>query len=376
MAKRVWFRDLSAGCARWGSTGRHSVAEGLEARRLLAASPAPLTPDDAMAGPQLSAAHAGSPTTWSGCGGTGPTCRRARAVDPAAGPAGRRRRRRRVRGGRSGRSGTAAAVTAADAASAASAVTVEARLDAANLAVIDAAQLTHAQLLHSFRSLPGFRYLEPDFVGSLDAVPEPSDPRFAQMSALHNTGQTGGTAGADIDAPAAWAALGPPTGDPVVVGVVDSGVVYTHPDLAPSMWHNPGEIPGDGLDNDNNGVADDVFGADFLIGDGDPMDTKVGHGTHVAGTIAAAFNNGQGVAGVAPGGQIMALRMSDDSFLSVAAAVRALDYAVMMRRRGVNLRVINGSWHTEEPSAALRDVIDAAGREGILYVASAQTTAR
>ena len=246
-------------------------------------------------------------------------------------------------------------------------------LDTANLAVIDAPPgLPHARLLRSFRSLPGFRYLEPDLLASPDAT-EPDDPRFAQMYQLHNAGQTGGTPGADIDAPAAWGATLPPDGsapggDPVVVGVLDSGILYTHPDLAPSMWRNPFETAADGIDNDGNGFVDDVFGADFWANDGDPIDES-GHGTHVAGTIAAAAGNG--ISGVAPHAKLMALRISDESNLTLSGAVRALDYAIAMRRRGVNLRVINGSWSGGTPSNALRDALEAAGNEGILYVCSA-----
>ena len=105
----------------------------------------------------------------------------------------------------------------------------------------------------------------------------------------------------------------------VILAIIDSGIEYTHPDLADNIWHNPAEIPGNGLDDDQNGYVDDDIGwdfsdapglpgsGDFLSRDNDPMD-EGGHGTHVAGIAAAVRNNGTGIAGVAPGCQIMTLR--------------------------------------------------------------------
>src|SRR5262249_9769887 len=115
----------------------------------------------------------------------------------------------------------------------------------------------------------------------------PNDPNFSSMWGLNNTGQTGGTPDADIDAPEAWDVT---TGSSrVVVAVLDTGVDYTHPDLAANIWTNPGEIPGNGIDDDHNGYVDDVHGYDFVNNDPDPMDDQ-GHGTHVAGTIGAVGN--------------------------------------------------------------------------------------
>ena len=131
---------------------------------------------------------------------------------------------------------------------------------------------------------------------------------------------------ADIDAPEAWNVF---TGSAAtVVAVIDTGVDYTHPDLAANMWVNPGEIPGNGIDDDGNGFVDDVHGYDFVNNDGDPMDDH-GHGTHVAGTIGAVGNNGMGVTGVNWHVRIMALKFLDARGTgTVANAIRALDYAV------------------------------------------------
>jgi len=95
-----------------------------------------------------------------------------------------------------------------------------------------------------------------------------------------------------------------------VVAVIDSGIDFSHPDLASQIWTNPGEVPNNGLDDDNNGLVDDFYGWDYHNWDADPSDDN-GHGTHVAGTIAAVANNAIGVAGVAPGVKIMPLKITD-----------------------------------------------------------------
>jgi len=206
-------------------------------------------------------------------------------------------------------------------------------------------------------------YAEPNYIYTVDRTP--NDPFYDEglLWGLNNTGQFGGTVDADIDAPEAWDFS---TGGDVIVGVVDSGVDYTHPDLVSNMWRNPGEIPDDGIDNDNNGYVDDVFGIDPVNGTGAPMD-DYGHGTHCAGTIAGFGNNGRGVAGVCWQARIMALKfIASNGSGSSFDAITCIDYAIKM-----GARVLNNSWGGGPYSQALHDVIALANDSNVLFCAAA-----
>ena len=155
---------------------------------------------------------------------------------------------------------------------------------------------------------------EPNFV--VRAATLPNDPRFGEQWALRNTGQAvdgvPGTVGEDVNARAAWDLT--QGSDDVVVAVADSGINVGHPDLAPNVWHNPGESGGgredNGVDDDGNGAVDDVFPRDQVDGDYDPLDEN-GHGTRVAGTLAARGNDGFGTTGLAWRARIMPIRVLD-----------------------------------------------------------------
>jgi|GEM_PF-1262578 len=208
---------------------------------------------------------------------------------------------------------------------------------------------------------PAIAYATPNYYVRLLRLP--NDPRFNEQWGLHNTGQSGGVAGVDIDAPAAWEIS---TGNDVVVAVTDTGVNYTHPDLISNMWHNPGEVPNDGIDNDLNGYVDDVYGIDTADGDCDPMDDD-GHGSHCAGIIAAVGNNAQGVAGVCWNARIMALDFFDSrGWGEEANGIKCIEYAIQS-----GARVISASWGGDPYNQAMFDAIDLARVSNVLFVAGA-----
>lgn len=204
-------------------------------------------------------------------------------------------------------------------------------------------------------------YIEPNYIISIDKT-IPNDSSFNQLWGLNNTEQTGGTKDADIDAPEAWDLE---TGSKVLVGVVDTGIDYNHPDLANNIWTNPGEIAGDGIDNDGNGFIDDIHGYDFVNNDGDPFDDN-SHGTHVAGTIAANGNNGTGVTGVSWSAELMGLKfLNSTGNGTIFAAIQAIEYATKM-----GVKMTNNSWGGGGYSQALYDAIAAAGEAGQLFIAA------
>ncbi|MFO0831912.1 MAG: S8 family peptidase [Phycisphaerales bacterium] len=208
-------------------------------------------------------------------------------------------------------------------------------------------------------------YAEPDQVAQL-AV-NPNDTHFPLLWGMSNTGQTvngdPGVANADIDADLAW---GVTTGSNLVVAVCDSGIRRSHADLTSNIWSNPGEVAGNGIDDDGNGRVDDTWGWNFWSNNNNPVDDN-GHGTHVAGTIGARGNNGAGVAGVCWNVKLASLRIANaNGSILMTAAISAVDYC-----RTKNIRLANHSWGGTQANATLQTAIsNARGAGHILCVAA------
>jgi subtilisin family serine protease len=188
-----------------------------------------------------------------------------------------------------------------------------------------------------------------------DAQMAASDPRAAEQWPLDGDGPMG--------AASAWRQT---TGAGLTVAIVDSGADLGHPDLAPNLWTNPGEVPGNGVDDDGNGYVDDVHGYDFVEGDGTPQDGN-GHGTHVAGIVGARGGNGIGGAGVAWNVRLMIVRVLDAAAHGTTTDVaRAIRYAVDNGARIVNLSLA-GPASTPD----LEDAVQYAQARGVLIVVAA-----
>ncbi len=235
------------------------------------------------------------------------------------------------------------------------------------LAKFEVTGMSTKEAITRLKNHQAIEYVEPDYRISIANTPD--DPLYNQLWGLNNEGQTGGTIDADIDAPEAWEiSIG---SSEVVVGVIDSGVDYSHPDLAGNAWVNTAEIAGDGIDNDGNGYIDDIHGINAITDAGDPMDDQ-GHGTHVSGTIGASGNNSEGVVGVNQEVSIVGCKFLDASGSGTTSdAIECIDYMVNLKNSGVNVRVLNNSWGGGGYSQALADAITASENADMLFVAAA-----
>ena len=231
-----------------------------------------------------------------------------------------------------------------------------------------------ATLVKEYQQLPEVEYAEPNYEINLDEASAgplvpilPHDPQFNDQWALANSGQRGGTKGADISATTAWAKT---TGsDEVVVAVLDTGVDYNHEDLTENMWRRPEKM--EPYHDKELGTIDDEFGFNAIDTTADPMDDN-GHGTHCAGIIGAEGENDLGIAGVNWKVQIMPLKfMNASGSGSTKDAIEAINYVIERKKAGVNVRIISASWGSTQKSRALGDVIRKAYENDILFVAAA-----
>jgi subtilisin family serine protease len=230
-----------------------------------------------------------------------------------------------------------------------------------------------ASIVAEYSKLPEVEYAEPNFEINLEEsegplVPVlPHDPQFGDQWALSNSGQKGGTKGADISATLAWATT---TGtDKLVVAVLDTGVDYTHEDLAANMWARPDSLAP--YHDAELGTIDDLNGFNAVDNASDPMDDN-GHGTHCAGIIGAEGENDLGIAGVNWKVQIMPLKfMGAGGSGTTKDAIEAINYVIDRKKAGVNVRIISASWGSTQRSRSLEAVIRKAYENDILFVAAA-----
>ncbi|GAM08733.1 thermophilic serine proteinase [Geobacter sp. OR-1] len=214
------------------------------------------------------------------------------------------------------------------------------------------------QAAEDYRKSQIVEYAEPNFL--VTATRTPNDSEFNGQWGLKK-----------IDAPAAWdSSIG---SDQVVVGVIDTGIDYNHPDLADNVWRRPASVPDGYSDDENNSYANIVYGINTNNGTSNPMDDN-GHGTHVAGIIGATGNNFIGVSGANWSIKILTCKFLDvNGYGYLFDALACLDFVREMKERGVNLVATNNSWEIEGgfESSALLDAVEAQRVAGILFVASA-----
>ncbi|MBG0969194.1 S8 family peptidase [Bacillus sp. SRB3LM] len=209
------------------------------------------------------------------------------------------------------------------------------------------------ELIQTLNKSPNIEYAEPNYIVSPAA--SSNDGYYNSLWGLKNIGQSiqgsVGSPNIDINVEEAWTKTEGSSN--ITIGIIDTGIDINHPDLKNNIWKNPDEIPGDGIDNDNNGYIDDIYGWDFVNNNNSVYDgTGDSHGTHVAGTIAAVKNNTIGVAGVAPQVKVMSLKFLGTNGGTISNAIKAIEYA---KNKGV--KITNNSWGGGGFSQALYDAI-------------------
>jgi subtilisin family serine protease len=240
---------------------------------------------------------------------------------------------------------------------------------AKTLVVLKSKTLSDKELLQVAKKMNGVEIAEISKPVSINSLAIPNDEFMPDLWGMHNDGANG-LEDADIDAPEAWSQhVGNKN---VVVGVIDTGIDFYHPDLKNNIWQNEKELQGQpGVDDDNNGYIDDIWGINPVYENTFPMD-DAGHGTHVAGTIAAEGNNTIGVAGVNWNTRVAACKFLDmDGWGYLDGAVECVNYFNSLKSSGVNVVATNNSWGGGGYSDILNDAISTANDMGILFVAAA-----
>lgn len=237
---------------------------------------------------------------------------------------------------------------------------VKSRIDGRNIVVVKRPSFENVDSAKAILSSdPMVELVEPNYIYRISRTP--NDPMLGQLWGMENTT----TPGVDVGAIAAWDIE---TGDEnLIIASIDTGVNWNHPDLKDNMWVNQAEANGQpGVDDDGNGVIDDIHGYNAITGNGNSLDDQ-GHGSHTAGTIAARGDDGKGIVGVAWKAKIMSVKfLSAEGSGTLEDAIKAIDYATKM-----GAKIMSNSWGGGGFSQTLRDSIDRAYQAGALFVAAA-----
>jgi len=236
---------------------------------------------------------------------------------------------------------------------------------------LTATPLPVEETIQMLRNHPAIEFVQPNWIYTHQAVSD--DPFYTDGSLWGMYGDATSPAnqyGSQAGEP--WAAGYTGSRD-VYIGVIDEGIQFDHPDLEANIWTNPGEIPGNGIDDDGNGYVDDVHGWNALNDNGNIYDpANDDHGTHVAGTIGAAGQNGLGVAGVNWNVTIISGKFLGPNGGTTADAIQAIDYMTDLKiKKGVNIVALNNSWGGGGYDPALLGAIARAAQQQILFVAAA-----
>jgi subtilisin family serine protease len=232
-------------------------------------------------------------------------------------------------------------------------------------------ELDTMEAIALIKDLQGVEYAEPNWIYNHYAVS--NDTYFTNGSLWGMYGSTTSPSNQfGSQAAVAWAnnKLG---SNSVYIGIIDEGYMFNHEDLAANAGKNPGEIAANGLDDDCNGLVDDVYGWDFAGNDNTVFDgVDDDHGTHVAGTIGAVGGNGRGVAGVVWNVKMISAKFLSGTGGTLANAIKAIDYFTDLKtRQGLNIVATNNSWGGGGFSQGLQDAIERANVAGILFIAAA-----
>jgi len=231
--------------------------------------------------------------------------------------------------------------------------------------------------ISKMKNLEGIEYVEPNYIYTTDTSSVSNDPYYTNGSLwgmYGNATTPSNTYG--CHAGEAWA-KGNIGSNSVYVGIIDEGYMYTHEDLSANAGKNPGEIAGNGIDDDGNGYIDDVYGWNFVNGNNQIFSSSGdAHGTHVAGTIGGVGGNGKGVAGVCWNIKFLSGKFLGKNGGTTTNAIKAVDYFTNLKTRGVNIVATNNSWGGGGFSQALQNAIERANNAGVLFIAAAGNDGR